>query len=126
MLIVEAVVRIRRDHANGKSIKAIALDLRLSHKVMRKAIRSPEAGFAYQRSVQPLPRIGPLQERLDSLMVENEARSRRDRLRMKRIHDLLLREGFDGSYDAVRRLCDGDGEMSGATTPATGPQLSSR
>ena len=35
--------------------------------------------------------------------MENEARSRRDRLRMTRIHDLLLREGFDGSYDAVRR-----------------------
>ena len=26
-----------------------------------------------------------------------------DRLRMTRIHDLLMREGFDGSYDAVRR-----------------------
>ena len=103
MLIVETVVRIRREHADGKSIKAIARDLRLSRKVVRKAIRAPEAGFAYQRSVQPLPRIGPFQERLDALLVENEARPRRDRLRMTRIHDLLLREGFDGSYDAVRR-----------------------
>jgi transposase len=59
MLIVETVVRIRREHADGKSIKAIARDLRLSRKVVRKAIRAPEAGFAYQRSVQPLPRIGP-------------------------------------------------------------------
>jgi hypothetical protein len=53
--------------------------------------------------VQPLPRIGPFQERLDTLLTENEARPRRERLRMTRIHDLLLREGFDGSYDAVRR-----------------------
>lgn len=103
MLIVETVVRIRREHAAGKAIKAIARDLRLSRKVVRKAIRSPEAAFNYQRKVQPLPRIGPYQDRLDALLEENEGRGRRDRLRMTRIHDLLVREGFDGSYDAVRR-----------------------
>ena len=103
MLVVETVVRIRREHASGKAIKAIARDLRLSRKVVRKAIRSPEAAFNYQRTVQPLPRIGPYQERLDALLEENEARGRRDRLRMTRIHDLLAREGFEGSYDAVRR-----------------------
>ena len=103
MLIVETVVRIRREHAGGKAIKAIARDLRLSRKVVRKAIRSPECAFAYERRVQPLPRIGPFQERLNTLLVENAARSRRDRLRMTRIHDLLVREGFEGSYDAVRR-----------------------
>jgi len=53
--------------------------------------------------VQPLPLLGPFQERLDTLLTENEARHRRDRLRMTRIHDLLQREGFKGSYDAVRR-----------------------
>ena len=55
MLVVETVVRIRREYAAGKPL------------------------------------------------VENEARPRRDRLRMTRIWDLLLREGYDGSYDAVRR-----------------------
>ena len=43
MLIVETAVRIRREHAAGKSIKAIVRDLRLSRKVVRKAIRCPEA-----------------------------------------------------------------------------------
>ena len=99
MLVVETVVRIRREHAGSKPIKEIARDLRLS----RKAIRAPEGGFDYHRSVQPLPRIAPFQERLDVLLAENEARPRRDRLRMTRIHDLLLREGFEGSYDAIRR-----------------------
>ena len=103
MLVVETVVRIRREHANGKAIKAIARDLRLSRKVVRKAIRAPEGAFDYHRTVQPLPRLGPFQERLDTLLTENEARHRRDRLRMTRIHDLLCREGFEGSYDAVRR-----------------------
>ena len=103
MLVVETVVRIRREHAGGKPTREIARDLRLSRKVVRKAIRAPEGAFDYHRSVQPLPRIGPFQERLDALLAENEARHRRDRLRMTRIHDLLLREGFEGSYDAVRR-----------------------
>ena len=103
MLVVETVVRIRREHAGGKPIKAIARDLRLSRKVVRKAIRAPEGAFDYHRSVQPLPRIGPFQERLDTLLMENEARHRRDRLRMTRIHELLRQEGFEGSYDAVRR-----------------------
>jgi transposase len=111
MLIVETVVRIRREYAGGKAIKAIARDLRLSRKVVRKAIRAPEGAFNYERKVQPLPRIGPFRERLDTLLVENEGRGRRDRLRMTRIHDLLLREGpstssgerLTVSYDAVRR-----------------------
>ena len=37
------------------------------------------------------------------LLTENEARHRRDRLWMTQIHDLLCREGFEGSYVVVRR-----------------------
>ena len=103
MLILETVVRIRREYAGGKAIKAIARDLHVSRKVIRKAIRAPEGAFDYQRKVQPLPRIGPFQDRLNTLLEENEVRGRRERLRMTRIHDLLEREGFEGSYDAVRR-----------------------
>ncbi len=103
MLVLETVVRIRREYAGGKAIKAIARDLHVSRKVIRKAIRAPEGAFDYQRKVQPLPRIGPFQDRLNTLLEENEVRGRRERLRMTRIHDLLEREGFEGSYDAVRR-----------------------
>jgi transposase len=80
MLVVETVVRIRREHAGGKPIKAIARDLGLSRKVVRKAIPVPEGAFVYHCTVQPLPRIGPFRERLDALLTENEARTRRDRL----------------------------------------------
>jgi transposase len=98
---VEALLDAPRVFA--KAIKAIARDLHVSRKVIRKAIRAPEGAFDYRRKVQPLPRIGPFQDRLDVLLEENELRGRRDRLRMTRIHDLLVREGFEGSYDAVRR-----------------------
>ena len=55
MLVLETVLRIRREHASGKAIKAIARDLHLSRKVVRKAIRAPEADMGYRREVQPLP-----------------------------------------------------------------------
>ena len=100
---METVVRIWREYAGGKAIKLIARDLHESRKVVRKAIRAPEGAFDYHRAVQPLPRLGPYQKRFDTLLLENVARHGRDKLRMTRIHDLLRWEGFEGSYDAVRR-----------------------
>src|SRR3546814_1517482 len=73
MLVLETVVRIRREYAGGKAIKAIARDLHVSRKVIRKAIRAPEGAFDYQRKVQPLPRIGPFQDRLNTLLEENRS-----------------------------------------------------
>ena len=79
MLIVETIARIRRAHfVQGKPIKAICRDLRLSRKVVRKAIRAEEGAFSYQRTTQPFPKIGPVRDRLVQLLTENEARPRRD------------------------------------------------
>jgi transposase len=103
MLVVETVVRIRREYAAGKPIKAISRDLKLSRKVVRKAIRAEEGAFSYQRATQPFPKIGPVRERLEQLLAENEARPRRDRLKLTRVWDLLVREGYEGSYCSVRR-----------------------
>jgi hypothetical protein len=68
MLVLETVIRVRREHASGKPIKAIARDLKLSRKVVRKAIRSPEGAFTYKREVQPFPKIGPFRAQLDRLL----------------------------------------------------------
>ena len=103
MLIVETTAKIRREARQGKPIKAIARDMHLSRNTVRKAIRAPEAQFSYERREQPRPQTGPFRKRLDELLEQNEDRPRRDRLRLTRIHDLLEREGFTGSYDAVRR-----------------------
>ena len=40
MVVVETVVKIRREYAAGKPIKVIARELRLSRKLVRKAVRS--------------------------------------------------------------------------------------
>ncbi len=60
MLVVETVARIRREFfVKGKSIKEIVRDLGVSRNTVRKVLRSGETAFAYERSVQPLPKLGP-------------------------------------------------------------------
>src|SRR5262245_47478722 len=56
MLVVETIGKIRRAYfVQGKSIKAICRELKLSRKVVRKVLRSGATSFEYEREVQPLP-----------------------------------------------------------------------
>ena len=67
MLVVETVARIRRDFfVKGKSIKEIVRDLGVSRNTVRKVLRSGETAFTYERSVQPLPKLGPWSSRAGS------------------------------------------------------------
>ena len=53
MLIVETIAKIRRAFfVQGKSIKAICRELRVSRKVVRKVIRSEATEFRYERAAQ--------------------------------------------------------------------------
>src|SRR4249920_94147 len=104
MLVLETIAKIRRAFfVQGKSIKEICRELRVSRKVVRKVIRSDATEFRYERSHQPLPRIGPWRERLERLLEENEGRSARERLTLIRLFEELRAIGYEGSYAAVRR-----------------------
>jgi len=104
MLVVETIAKIRRAYfTHGKSIKEICRELRVSRKVVRKVIRSNATEFRYERSRQPLPRIGPWREQLEALLEANEKRSARERLTIIRLHEELRGLGYPGSYAAVRR-----------------------
>ena len=86
MLVVETVAKIRRAYfVQGKAIKAICRELRVSRKVVRKVLRSEATEFRYEREEQPLPRIGPWQEALDQLLRANEAKPSRERLTLIRV-----------------------------------------
>src|SRR4051812_50142749 len=70
MLIVETIAKIRRAFfGQGKSIKAICRELRVSRKVVRKVIRSKATEFHYEREAQPLPKVGPWREKRGSLLL---------------------------------------------------------
>lgn len=105
MLIVETVARIRREYfVKGKSIKEIVRDLGVSRNTVRKVVRSGETAFSYERSVQPLPKLGPWAADLEGLLAANERKARRERLTMIRVFEELQGLGYRGGYDAVRRF----------------------
>lgn len=86
MLVVETIAKIRRAYfGQKKPIKQIWRELKVSRKVVRKVIRSGLTEFTYERSVQPMPKIGPLRDDLDRLLEENAHRSKRERLTLVRI-----------------------------------------
>ena len=104
MLVVETIAKIRRAHfVDGKPIKQICRELRVSRNTVRKVIRGGETAFSYDRSVQPHPKIDSWRSELDSLLSANAKAPRRDRLTLIRIYEDLRNRGYDGSYDAVRR-----------------------
>ena len=91
MMTVETIGRIRRAHlVEGESIRGIARRLRLSRQVVRRAIASKTGEFHYERSVQPLPKLGSHVADLKRLLEENERRQRRERLTLIRIWEELL------------------------------------
>jgi transposase-like protein len=78
MLVVETIGRIRREHlVKGKSIKEIARDLNISRNTVRKVLRSGETSFAYEREVQPRPKLGCWKVEIDRLLTANVASTAR-------------------------------------------------
>src|ERR1700760_3766676 len=105
MLIVETIARIRREHfIKGKTIKEIARDLKVSRNTVRKVLRSGETSFEYERVIQPRPKLGRWAAELDGLLSGNAGKSAREQLTLIRIFEELRGRGYDGGYDAVRRL----------------------
>ncbi|GJD66719.1 IS21 family transposase [Methylobacterium frigidaeris] len=104
MSIVETIAKIRRLFRNEhKSIREISRELRLSRKVVRKALRSDKTAFAYKRQHQPRPQLDGHLARLDALLAEELAKPKRERLSYVRLFEGLREEGYAGGYDAVRR-----------------------
>ena len=104
MLVVETVARIRRVHfVQGKGIKEIARELGIARNTVRKVLRSGETAFAYEREVQPRPKLGAWTDELERRLNANSRLSRRERLGLIRIYEDLRVQGYQGGYDAVRR-----------------------
>jgi transposase len=117
MLVVETIAKIRRAYfVQKKPIKAICRELGVSRKVVRKVIRSGATEFRYEREVQPQPKIGPWRDRLDGLLLANEAKPGRERLTLIRLFEELRGLGYDGGYDTIRRYAKRWRRARGAAT----------
>ncbi len=76
----------RRAHfVQGKTIKAISRELGIARNTIRKVLRSGETCFAYEREVQPRPKLGQWTEDLEKRLAANDLLSRRERLGLIRI-----------------------------------------
>src|SRR5712692_673024 len=125
MLTVETIGRIRREHfVNGKTIRQIARDLRVSRNTVRKMLRSGETSLAYDRDVQPLPKLGRWTTDLDELLARNETKAAREQLTLIRIFEELRGRGYEGGYDAVRRYARRWSKERGHSTAAAFVPLS--
>ncbi|CAX17035.1 transposase of ISMdi27, IS21 family (ORF 1) (plasmid) [Methylorubrum extorquens DM4] len=120
---VDTIARIRREFfIRGRSIKDIVRDLHVSRNTVRKVIRSGATSFAYEREVQPLPKLGPWRDDLDRMLATNASRSPRERLTLIRVFEALRGLGYEGGYDAVRRYAKGwKRERTAITAPAFVP-----
>jgi transposase len=125
MLVVETVAKVRRLHfVQGLGIKAICRELGLSRKVVRKVLRSGETEFRYERTRQPLPKLGAWQAELERMLEENAARPARERLTLVRVFEALRGLGYVGGYDAIRRYARARQAARGAAEAAAFVPLS--
>ena len=114
---MDTIARVRRAfHIQGWSLKKIVRELHVSRNTVRKILRSDETDFTYERDRQPMPRIGPWQQKLDEFLQGNTNKPPRERLTLIRIFEELRAVGYEGGYDAVRRYARSWSKTQGAVT----------
>lgn len=114
---VDTIARVRRAfHIQGWSVKKIVRELHVSRNTVRKILRSGETDFSYERERQPMPRLGPWQDRLEQIHGSNAAKPSRERLTLIRIFEELRGLGYEGGYDAVRRFAKAWSQNRGTAT----------
>ena len=103
---METRARVRLDHfRHGKTIKEIVRLRGISRNSVRKILRAKDIDDSrYERGNQHFPKLGAFIPKLEEMLKKNETRSRKERFRLTRIYDDLVRLGFEGGYDSVRRF----------------------
>lgn len=101
---METIRKIRvAYHRDGKSVRQIARDYRLSRNTVRKALRTEDTEFTYARNAQPMPKLGPYEDSLLTRLAKDADKPCRERRTAMLLFLELQQEGFDGGYDSVRR-----------------------
>lgn len=102
MTSVETIGKIRRYRlVDGKSIKAIARELRLSRNTVRRVLRTEEPTTAYIRRNQPRPKLGRYLPLLEKLLEEDEKAGQFRHGR--KLFEVLRTAGYAGAGDSVTR-----------------------
>lgn len=101
---VESIGMIRLRLAEGMSQRAIARELGVSRKTIRKVQRTGATTFEYVRTkAVPCKAIGEYIEQLHGFLEIEAAQPVRFRRTAKRLYEALLAAGYAGSYATVQR-----------------------
>ena len=103
MLTVDKYARIRRADRDGMSIGEIARRFHHSRRKVREALARPEPK-PYTRTKEPTaPKLGRLKALIDEILAADEEAPRKQRHWATQIFRRLVKEGYEGGYDQVRR-----------------------
>ena len=101
---MDLIAEIRRRHlVRYESISSIARDLKLCRQTVRRHCRT-EAKPSYQRSQQPTPRLGAVQQTLETWLRTERLLPKAQRRTARRLFEGLQAEGYRGAYDSVQRF----------------------
>jgi len=104
MLIVETIKKVRlAARRDGKFIKQIAGELRLSKNTVRKVLRENVFKLHYERRIQLRPMLGAFVSSLGKRLEEDKNLPHRQHRSGKWLYEEIKREGYAGSYDNVQR-----------------------
>ena len=102
---MDTIGRVRHAfHVKGRKIKEIARDFRLARNTVRTIVRGEETEHRYERTRQPLPKLGGFSDQLTKTLEENAKRTKRERVTFQQMFEELRLAGYRGGYDAVRRF----------------------
>ena len=105
MIYVDLIGQIRRAYfEQQRPIKEIVRLLSVSRTTVRKVIRGQETEFKYERSVQPVPRLGEWIDVLTEILEAEVKLPRRERRSTQRLFEELRGQGYDGAHDSVHRF----------------------
>lgn len=103
MLTVDLIRKVRMLLARGGSLRAVAKRYNLSRNTVRKIARTDETEFRYPKRAPRYPALGPVMASLaERLAADAEVPVSRRRSGRK-LFEELRSEGYEGSYDSVRR-----------------------
>ncbi len=103
MLTVDLIRKVRLLLSRGESLRAVSERYNLSRNTVRKIARSNATEFKYPKREKRYPVLGPVMEKLSERLSEDAELPPTRRRSGKKLYDELRREGYEGSYDSVRR-----------------------
>ena len=106
MINMETIIKARRLHHQGLSVRQIAKQLNINRRTVTKYIEletlKPQQG--YQRSKQHHPALGAFIEQLNQQLQQQLLLPINHRRSAQQHYEHLQSIGFTGSYSAVRRF----------------------